>query len=1757
MVKKFLFFVLGLIAVILSVSLVLGGSGEPLVYPPNISIIHPVNGTTYTSGNVDLNWTSNESVDWIAYNLDGVGNISFLTYSDCSQESTNGSHISDGTCNLNYSGGYEISQQEGGWSSTNNASKLYDEDYNSFAYAQETNPGTYVNHTYYKPLEKVEYGTRWYYKYKIETQAVYTDTIIINQSCLVNKSVKLRAYANFPLGEVVFQCLNGSNQWGTMFIREAFENPTNYYEEKIIWNTSTFSNITLSELSDGMHNLTLFGNDSSGNKGQSSYVYFSVDTKAPALEILSPLNNSFHATSSVDLNWTTNETLSSCSYSLDGSANNTAICPSTLSGYPSTVQSGDATQWGSSINFGTGTYDINDANWANGDATFSVYLNSTNYGFSIPSNASIKGIEVVIERKQANTAVIHDAEIRLSKDYNLLPANGSTGDVWSLTSERMVYGSSTDTWGTTWLPSDINNQGFGTSLKVYAVTGGDDGAQVDYMQIKVYYMTNITLTGLSDGVHNITIYANDTDGNRSQSTYVYFTTDIIAPSFPSNSINNSAPKINEVVGLGQNVSDASANVSIIIFFHNQSGAGFLNVSNTSTLNAKSINYTPNLTITLSRGNVIGYGFWANDSLDHVNTTAIRTFTVANTIPVCTASTLNNTSPKTNDVINQSGCSYSDADSDAQGTSQYKWYLNNAEIAGETSPTLNLGTAGNGNRGQTINASERPYDGTAYGNWVNVSAFATIQDTIPNVSIGVNNSLPTINQVVNVSSNISGEADNLGFCLIKTNISGVFVNNTFSFSGTSGFCSDPITMNVAHAVVNFTIMVNDSVGGIIYENSTKVTVVNSAPSFTSTAISPNAPNTTTTLSGTTSGYSDPDSDSESGSTYKWYKNGAVVAGETTTSLAGTNFVRADAIIFEATPNDGTDFGSPVNSSVTLIVDSPVSFSIVINNTSPRINEVVKISGNATDDDILSMTIFSWNMSGAWLNVSNITLSAAGNNYTVNQTVTLTRGNVIGYVFYSNDSIVSTFTASSLNTFTVANTLPTCVASTLNSTSPKTNDVINQSGCSYSDADSDAQGTSQYKWYLNNAEIAGETSPTLNLGTAGNGNRGQTINASERPYDGTAYGNWVNVSAFATIQDTIPNVSIGVNNSLPTINQVVNVSSNISGEADNLGFCLIKTNISGVFVNNTFSFSGTSGFCSDPITMNVAHAVVNFTIMVNDSVGGIIYENSTKITIQNTVATVASATINNSNPIDSDDLECLNGTLFDADGDAVTRLYNWTKNGIDQAISTATLSKTLTTANDIWICKITPYDGFANGTTQTSASVSIGTGYFAPAINATNATPRSAELLKGQVINLSANISDINNEDKHTVHFCKSNSADSDGCSGDTWCSSEINVTGNFTSCLINVTNSTGFPTLSEYTFYACAVDNTTLASSCKSNTFTIQDITAPVILDYDLSAVSIIDGNKINLTMDITENVSNLQTITFNLTNPNGVNLQRSNPTYFTLPSTKTLLLNYTIFETSETSVIGIWNWTYASVNELSGNKIEIYPNLTFTINAVPSPSPTGAGSATENVPKETKVVTCQNAGLNYSVSNLQRNLVFGYSLITDRENVKPKCRELLLRNFGSEEVTIGLKCNDDGVNLTSGFCQFVELKKTQVVLPPNPLVEETVEMCIIPLKGQEIEGNQFFFSIQSTDQINACKFQLSNELEVSSFFAKFVTWREIDLSDGKNPFQFPLIIPAIFGGIAIFAVSFIVMRLLKVGSLKAIYSLMLFLLTFVLVLLLF
>ena len=96
-------------------------------------------------------------------------------------------------------------------------------------------------------------------------------------------------------------------------------------------NVTIGDDVLLTGLSDGNHNLVVYANDTLGNMGASSTVYFSVDTVQPAILVLSP-ENTVYGANEIQLNFTTNEPVSWLTYSLDGENNVTVRSNTTLAG---------------------------------------------------------------------------------------------------------------------------------------------------------------------------------------------------------------------------------------------------------------------------------------------------------------------------------------------------------------------------------------------------------------------------------------------------------------------------------------------------------------------------------------------------------------------------------------------------------------------------------------------------------------------------------------------------------------------------------------------------------------------------------------------------------------------------------------------------------------------------------------------------------------------------------------------------------------------------------------------------------------------------------------------------------------------------------------------------------------------------------------------------------------------------------------------------------------------------------------------------------------------------------------------------------------------------------------------------------------------------------------------------------------------------------------------------------------------------------
>lgn len=121
--------------------------------------------------------------------------------------------------------------------------------------------------------------------------------------------------------------------------------------------------------------------------------------------------------------------------------------------------------------------------------TISNALNVTNFGFSIPSNATIDGITVRIERAASAGSSLRDSLVKLLKAGTATGNDkADTGTLYTTSDVTKVYGSASDLWGTTWTYSNINASNFGVQYAVFGAHGsGYVTAYVDYVSITIDY----------------------------------------------------------------------------------------------------------------------------------------------------------------------------------------------------------------------------------------------------------------------------------------------------------------------------------------------------------------------------------------------------------------------------------------------------------------------------------------------------------------------------------------------------------------------------------------------------------------------------------------------------------------------------------------------------------------------------------------------------------------------------------------------------------------------------------------------------------------------------------------------------------------------------------------------------------------------------------------------------------------------------------------------------------------------------------------------------------------------------------------------------------------------------------------------------------------------------------------------------------------------------------------------------------------------
>ncbi len=110
-------------------------------------------------------------------------------------------------------------------------------------------------------------------------------------------------------------------------------------------------------------------------------------------------------------------------------------------------------------------------------------ISTGNYGFSIPSNATILGIKVAVKAGGGSVSGSTMSVEILKAD---IPQEMKTDSPYF---RGTSFGSSSDLWSTTWLPSDINASTFGATFRATDSNFSTSTYTVDDIAIGVYYTT--------------------------------------------------------------------------------------------------------------------------------------------------------------------------------------------------------------------------------------------------------------------------------------------------------------------------------------------------------------------------------------------------------------------------------------------------------------------------------------------------------------------------------------------------------------------------------------------------------------------------------------------------------------------------------------------------------------------------------------------------------------------------------------------------------------------------------------------------------------------------------------------------------------------------------------------------------------------------------------------------------------------------------------------------------------------------------------------------------------------------------------------------------------------------------------------------------------------------------------------------------------------------------------------------------------------
>ncbi len=288
--------------------------------------------------------------------------------------------------------------------------------------------------------------------------------------------------------------------------------------------------------------------------------------------------------------------------------------------------------------------------------------------------------------------------------------------------------------------------------------------------------------------------------------------------------------------------------------------------------------------------------------------------------------------------------------------------------------------------------------------------------------------------------------------------------------------------------------------------------NAPPPAPVVSVSPSIAGKFSTLTCTASGSTDADGDAVTYS-YSWFKKGTVIAGQTSSTLAG-QFVANDDIVCKASAGDGIASSEAVASGTVNIQNTaPTAPSSVIlaPTTAGKFSTLTCSAAGSLDVDGDTVTSLTYWFKGITLMNGQTGSTLSGQ---------FVKGDSITCKVQASDGALSSSLAES-NTVTIQNTAPSAPSAvTVTSTVPTRAGTFMCGYAGGSDADGDTL-VPVYAWQVNGTAVSGQTSSMLS-GSHPDVVVGGNVTCAVALNDTVATGSAME-SAGVTVQNTAPTIS----------------------------------------------------------------------------------------------------------------------------------------------------------------------------------------------------------------------------------------------------------------------------------------------------------------------------------------------------------------------------------------------------------------------------------------------------------------------------------------------------------------------------------------------------------------------------------------------------------------------------------------------------------